>query len=468
MADKKKKMSVVRTDALNLGMRTPYRQAGWIIQSNEQDYEALDNQYKHDAITQTVVSKLGFDATRNGLRIVIPNDAKLQQAYQDAFDKRMVLPTLAQQTNYYNRHGDGYVAYGLLEDHPTSTDTPIDPFNIRDLAFIHAFGQTNIQAYKTNDDPTSADYGKESALVIRPKQPGQKVNKDGTITTEQAKLEPVVIDASRYSHIALDKSDGDETGTSLITRCENQLKNMQIATESVGKMLREYTFKVFQSDRLMTEDDDKFRRDKMELSQVANTEGMMFISSDDTLTKVSTQAGGVNVLIDYLWQDLSAACRIPKSVLTGEQAGTLAGADQDVVNYYDTVKAFQDQCLKPEVEKIVRLLMYSKDVAGGYLDPDSIDWHVEFNPLYTPDEKTQAETFQTTANALSTLVGAAIIGPDEAADRLNGQANNQVGQMQNTNNGDMEQDSAESWAKAHFTDEQIKQYEDDLKAAHNG
>ena len=155
------------------------------------------------------------------------------------------------------------------------------------------------------------------------------------------------------------------------------------------------------------------------------------------------------------------ASNIPKSVLTGEQSGTLAGAGQDVQNYYDSVKALQEQILKPEIMNIVRLLMYSKEF-GGYLDPDSLEWHIEFNPLWTPDDKTQSETLVNHANAAGTLVTNGIFAPDEVRNMFNGQGNNAIQGMQNNANVTDSIDDVES----QYTQDQIEQYYKDLEKAH--
>ena len=145
--------------------------------------------------------------------------------------------------------------------------------------------------------------------------------------------------------------------------------------------------------------------------------------------------------------------------MTGEQAGSLAGASQDVVNYYDTVKSMQETLLKPEIEYIIRLLMYADEVGDGQEDPDSFEWHVEFNPLWSPDDKTQSETLLNHVNAASTLVGAGIYDADEARQMLDGQGNNAIQGMQSTTKKDSSDEP---------TPEQIKQYQDDVKKANHG
>lgn len=465
MEKKKRAPSIVRTDSLDLDPKTRYQQLNFKYELTREDYQDLDNQYKTDAITHKVVSKPAEDATRNGFRLVISGNEKLQQQMQRKLDSLNLQSVLAQQIVFQRSNGDGYLTIGVKELSATSTDTPIDPENVLDVAFVHAFGQAHIKAYQTNDDPTSVDYGKEQAIVVQPTTNGYTVNKSGDQIADPKPVETVVIDQSRYCHISLDKFEDDLHGTSVIQRCKNQIKNMSIATETVGKMLREFTFKIVKSDSLMGESSVKFRQDKEEMSQSLNTEATAFINSEDDIVKLSTPTNGINTLLDFAWQDLAAASNIPKSVLTGEQAGTLAGASQDVANYYDTVKATQEQELKPEIEKIVKLLFWAQDVGGGSVDPDTIDWHIEFNPLWTPDDKTMAQTNLINTQAAVARVGAGMQAPDEAMASLNGQANNQIQPAQN-----MAVDSAgaEKEFESQFTPEQVEQYKKDLEMAQNG
>lgn len=460
-----KQVPTLVNDSLDLNPRKNYQQVDFQYELTREDYQELDNQTKTDAITHKIVYKPAEDATRNGFRIVIPSDANLQQAMQKKLNDLKLQTGLKQQEVFQRGDGDGYLTIGVKELNPTSTDTPIDPQNLLDVVFVHAFGQAHIKAYQTNDDPTSVDYGKEQAIVVQPTTNGYTVNKNGDQIEDPKPVETVVIDQSRYCHISLDRFEDDLHGTSIIQRCKNQIKNMGIATETVGKILREFTFKIVKSDTLMNQDDIKFRKVKEEMSQSLNTEATAFINSEDDIVKLSTPTNGINTLLDFAWQDLAAASNIPKSVLTGEQAGTLAGASQDIANYYDTVKAMQEQELKPEIEKIVKLLFWAQDVGDGSVDPDTIDWHIEFNPLWTPDDKTMAQTNLLNTQAAVARVGAGMQAPDEAMASLNGMSNNQIQPAQN-----MATDSADEEAEfeSQFTPEQVEQYKKDLEAAHNG
>ncbi|MGP3254710.1 anti-CBASS protein Acb1 family protein, partial [Lactobacillus paragasseri] len=66
------KTPVVRSDSLDLSPTVDYESIAWKTAAHSQDYEALDDRYKYDAIAHKMVSKAAKDATRNGFRLVIP------------------------------------------------------------------------------------------------------------------------------------------------------------------------------------------------------------------------------------------------------------------------------------------------------------------------------------------------------------------------------------------------------------
>lgn len=107
--------------------------------------------------------------------------------------------------------------------------------------------------------------------------------------------------------------------------------------------------------------------------------------------------------------------------MTGQEAGTLTGAQYDVINYYDQIRAQQTNELKPQIMQIVRYLMYSTDIADGYEDPESLNWDIEFNPLWDSDEKTQSEVLVNNVTAASNAMASGILDPEEAKTMLAGQ-----------------------------------------------
>ncbi|MEE8823731.1 hypothetical protein LASUN_13120 [Lentilactobacillus sunkii] len=413
--------------------------------SMELDNGTLKDMYRNNGIARKLVAKPAEDMTRNGWRIVIPDDQDKQAEYQKALDNLHLSTALSQEFIYSRLFGDGYASIGLQETRSTDLATPVDPGNIKNVAFINAFSPENVEDYQINDDPTSLKYGQESNITVTPTQTGDM---NASVPPKQK------IDKSRYFHQTFGRLEGDDYGNSIINTCYDPLKIIDSAQYSVGKIFYELTLKVFKSDEV-TDMSNKERIDLIHaMSAAMTTEGVTAISTQEDMTKIGTPLAGVSDIIDFAWQALAASSNIPKSVLTGQEAGTLTGAQYDVINYYDQIKSQQQNELKPQIMQIVRYLMYATDVADGTEDPDSFAWDIEFNPLWDSDDETNSKVLLNNVQAATAAISAGIMDPDEAKTMLAGQKGSVKSALH---------DSLDTPTK-----DEIKHYQDILDKIHSG
>lgn len=304
----------------------------------------------------------------------------------------------------------------------------------------------HVKANQICNDPTLENFGKEEKLVLEGLSDGSDDN--------SKEPESITIDSSRYRHISLDKMEDDATGTSLLMRCYDQIKTLDTGLYSTGKMLYEYNMKVWKSDAYFDLSEDDQRKTDHRMSRGMGTESLVVVGKDDDLEKVSNKPGGIDSLFSFAWQQLSTATGIPKSILMGEQAGTLAGASQDVVNYYDSIRAIQEQTIKPQLEWLVKLLMWSENVGGGSEDPDSLDWHIEFYSLQTLTDSEKIDNLGKLSTALSTAINGGFLTTDEAHDILLQQTTNEAIPIQLT--GDSADDDITDQDRKSFAKEKAK------------
>ncbi|MBD5430132.1 phage portal protein [Lactobacillus sp.] len=427
-----------KTDALEY-INNSYGVAHSTPRLDTTDYYKLSESYHTNGIARKLVAKPAEDATRNGWRLVINGDEKKQKVYQQALSALNLRAAFSQEIIYQRLYGDGYITFGIDEISKTRTDIPLMADNIKNVKYVNAFSPINVVQTRVNDNPMSEDYGNESAVVVNITSNGESVDKDGNIKFEPLTTEKIVIDKSRYFHVSLDKMEDDETGNSILVRCQDQVDALDSAIKSTNEFLETYNTRAYFSSNVTNLEAGK-KRKLMELFEKGLRNQSFLLAGDkDRFENISPTLSGINDLFTHSWEQLTAVSEIPKSIMIGQQAGTLAGASVDVQNYYMMVKSLQEEVIKPQLVKIVEMLMWSSDIGGISEDPTSLDWKIEFNPLYSDDNKTQAETFRIYANTLSTLVTTGIIGLDEAASMLESQDNNSVHMMQMSKNDSLEE-----------------------------
>jgi phage-related protein (TIGR01555 family) len=108
-------------------------------------------------------------------------------------------------------------------------------------------------------------------------------------------------------------------------------------------------------------------------------------------------------LIDKTWERLAAAAGMPVTRLMGISPGGMnATGESDRTFWYDRVRAYQRQVLKPALEKLVC------HVTGG-------DWEVCFPDLEKQDSLEQAQIMQAQAQSDSAYVTMGALTPSEVA-----------------------------------------------------
>lgn len=462
-----------RNDFMDQAVKgTPFDFAGGsrplISHVEDWTHEELEKEFKSSGIAHKIICKPAQDATRNGFTISIPSDPKLQELYQKALDDLNINNKLEQELEYRNLYGDGYLSIGIEEESSIGgTDrtsdneqlyNPINTENIARVAFLHPFGSNNVQEVQLGTNPMEPNYLREDKLVINQPQKAPEIDKTGNVIPTGTEQEKIVIDSSRYCHTSLDKLEQDAFGTSLLNRCKDAIQTMDSALFACIKLVREYNLKVYKSRTLTSQPDPKVREQlHTMLDYGVRTASIMAIAPDEDVENVSSNVNGIQALYDFAWQNLASACGIPKSVLTGEQSGTLAGASQDVINYYDMVKSIQENDLKPQIMYITRLLMLSSDVCGGVLDPDSLQWDIKFTPLWSTDDKTRSEAMYNITRSASLLVSGGMATPDEAVEFIKALSNNN-----NLNVIKPDDEKSNKTDSMTFTKKELAEYEKDL------
>lgn len=427
-----KQQLMLRNDFMDLYAKdTPFDNAGKSRPMFGQNADQWSNselliEYQNSGVAHKIVEKPAQDATRNGFRILIPDNPDLQDEYQKALDALSLNSKFAEELVYRGLFGDGFLSIGIENLHgKPATNTPIDQNNINNIAFIHPFSPLNVSEIQQCTDPTADNYMQESSIIINSPKPAAQVTKEGTVEEIPDNFDKIVLDNSRYLRSSLDRTENSMYGNSMLNRCKDAIQTMDSALYANIKLAKYFNLKVYNSQTIAGETNPIKREQYLHyLERGLSTSNLLVIGGDEKFQNIGTDLSGIDNLYEFAWQNLASASGIPKSVLTGEQSGTLAGASQDVINYYDGIRATQEQVLKPQIKYIVELLMRAEGVGGGSVDPEEIDWDIEFTPLWSTDDKTRSQVTLNLMQAANVGVTSGILSIDEAADWLKSQANN--------------------------------------------
>ncbi|MFC6202585.1 anti-CBASS protein Acb1 family protein [Lactiplantibacillus nangangensis] len=386
-----------------------------IVRADRVSKTDLSELYKTNPLAKKIVDMPADDLTKSGWTLTI-NDASKQTAYNDALNALNPKKVFADEFRLARLYGDGYIAMGL-EETGTKVDTtlPLDISHLNNITYLNAFSSKIVQNSLICLNPWDSRYGQEEAIQISTRP------NNGAFTLarspEDADTQPIieVFDASRYFHHSISRLEDDEFGTSLLQTLNDAVKVGDSALWSVGQILFDYVFKVYKSQDAA----DLSAEQRAIVSAKANyqfhTNALAVIGNNEDLTKEATTVTGAADLLDFVWDYLSMGTGIPKTILKGQSAGTVAGAQYDSMTYYGSIAATQENELRPQLETLIKYLMQCPSVAGGTDDPDKLDWKLTFNPMWQVDELTDAQARQYLAQSDVAYIQNGVIGPDEIA-----------------------------------------------------
>lgn len=182
-------------------------------------------------------------------------------------------------------------------------------------------------------------------------------------------------------------------GESLLTRVGPVLRDAELSWGAAGALVADFSQAVLQLEGLeqaLAADDGgaQFQARLTAMDIMRSTLRMMVIGKNDVFKREPTPVSGLPELLDRFMLRLSAASRIPYTILMGQSpAGLSATGDSDIRNFYDHVASMQRRRLRPAIRQVIGVVM---QVLFGDRAPRK--WDVEFKPLWQPTEKEVAET----------------------------------------------------------------------------
>lgn len=375
--------------------------------------QEADEQYLTNSIAKNIVDMPAEDITRNGWVLSMDND-ELADDLMERMRELNVKGALTQMFKYQRLYGAGAVFIGVDTKSQSAPQDELDVTSLRKITYLTPFSTKKIDGVVLNDDVTSPNYGKMMELKLS----NDRANHTRLLFANGLALEE------------------DDIGRSIFEGMLDELRVAHVAINSIRKMLDDYVFKVYKS----ADAGDMSAEDKLLIASLAQhqfeTDALAIIADNEELSHETKSVAGIQDLLNYSWERIASAARMPKSIIMGQESGTLTGAQYDLMNYYARIKTIQENDVRPSLEKIVRMLLQASDEPGGAIDPDSVHWSIDFNSLFQLDESTASDIQKKVAETDNIYIKAGVLTPEEVKE-------SRFSSTGVTNGGNLHQDSAD-------------------------
>ena len=117
----------------------------------------------------------------------------------------------------------------------------------------------------------------------------------------------------------------------------------------------------------------------------------IYLAEGETYQKHVTNSHGLSEILDRIGEIISASCSIPVSILFGRSpSGLNATGKQEIDLMNNKIEEYRNNHIKPFFMWIFKIIESQKDfIAEAGAD---LDFHWDFHPIVTLDEKKEAET----------------------------------------------------------------------------
>jgi len=301
-------------------------------------------------------------------------------------DFRHKLEELIRGSRLSNR--GSFLFYGVLAEQPqTDLSTPL-PEPIRKLEYLNVQpdGQQVGISYANSSDPTRSDYGVPSFTMGNAVHP------------------------SRISWVVDSWDMKSLIGVSMLEVIVDGIIGADAAVWSVTQILKELSISTFKSKVASGMSPTKIAEFLTHLKRYTDTTSRLLLNESEEYTRQIASVGGIKEMTDFIWDNLYALGRVPKSVAMGKAHGVMTAQEADQLNYYADVSRYQEIELRPIIDKVTRLIL--SETQG--INQPGAQFTIKFNTLWKMDPVSESTVGKANSERDSIDIDSGKLSPLEA------------------------------------------------------
>ena len=352
--------------------------------------QQCEDLWKGDDMADLIVTALPGESLREDPTLTIASieDADERAAAVDtvmaALSDLKVKQAIRRGLEYERAYGGAAIYVGAVDGQDPGE--PLQISSLRAIKHLTVFERRQLTAVSYQENPLLPDYGKPWLYEVQAFSgvgTGQRVH--------ASRL--VVFPGRRVTDRNPTANDG--WGESVLSLVWDVLRIFNQAYAGVGYTMLDFSVAIMKVKGLAaivaanSPEAVATRAQAIELGRsIAKT---ILLDTEEEYERKTTNLSGVSDVLSQVSTRLAAAARMPISKLFGQSASGLnATGEGDARNWYDAVKAYQVDSVRPAYERMLRLIFAAKAGPTKGIEPDN--WALKFPALWQPTAKEQAET----------------------------------------------------------------------------
>jgi phage-related protein (TIGR01555 family) len=367
--------------------------------------------FSADDIGSKIASIVPDDGTREGIDWIIPSEdsGDITKFLEKEFDRLHIWKQISWAWTLARVYG-GSLIYLSCDDGKDASE-PLDLNSLRRVNSLVVFDRWQFQVLQNEiisnlDDP---DFGKPAYYNFR-------------IGSGELNNENIL--RIHYSRVL--RFDGQRLPTrlyaqngywhdSIYAKLYKSIRNYSTSYDSVATIMTDFNQPVFKVEGLaeaLAMDQDQLVMKKIETVNLSRSVARaVILDKQDDFSTVGASVGGLAELLRMTTDRLVSGSGIPHTRLLGESPSGLGATGRSELNdYYDMVKAAQEQNLRGPLDYLHQLFFLQDDAP---IMPDGFTF--VFRPLYQTDEATRIATRKVQADIDAIYIEKGVYDPKTVA-----------------------------------------------------
>lgn len=370
---------------------------------NAREYDGV---YRGDGLTKRIIDVVATEMVRQGWQI----DGNVDGSVNEYIDKLYGVVALTDLIRWARLYGGAIMIMGIADGRPL--DEPVNESDIRNIRWLRVYDRyqasPNIGAlcYDMND----VNYGYPDIYLVNDYTTGQTftVHHSRVLRMDWSLLPP------------RDRMNNQGWGESAITSIWQDIRNYGTTFANMANIVQDFVNTVLKIPGLSIALTNKCAESGIinrinYANMMKSVNNMTVIDAQESIEKLSTNVTGLSEILDRFMLSVCSVTGIPATILFGRSpAGFNSSGDSEIRNYYDMIKNYQENKLKPCLEKLVRYIFLAKDGPTNGIEPNN--WNINFVPLWQNTEEQEANIRRTVAETDAIYIDRGVLDPIEVAE----------------------------------------------------
>lgn len=384
-----------------------YTQAAAARIFSEGELEAM---YVGDGFARRIIDVVASDMVRAGFELENESDEDVYTPVLVRMEELQASERYCEALKLSALYGGALAVLGIQDG--GALDEPLNENGVKGVDFIRVYDRYRVSRLVKYSDPMDSRYGQTEKYLVSPCN-------GSPYTVHETRC--IVFQGEFVPERMRELQDGWSAST--LAKCWVQLQRYGVSHQWAEKLLERAQQAVNKMEgmaqQMMAANGQKLIMDRLNILDMSrNILNTVAIDAKDDYTIQSAGMAGVPDVIDRFAVALSAVTGMPKTLLLGEQSkGMGGGNDGDLQNWYAHIKQLQKTRLLAPIDRLAGLLVNSLGLPEDYL--------IEFNPLYVPSDKEEAEvekieadTEKVKADTMAAYIAAGVLDPSEGRNTL--------------------------------------------------